>query len=467
MIPQTNESEKVYEELSCQFIRAIKELKISHVLSQCNIRKDSRNTGGQENSEKRTAFEILQFLIMLVFEGRGLFCFLGSKKQDIACSKNTYYRFMEDPHYNWRRFITLLAARVTAYFNSLTKPERVRAFVLDDSVIPRNRSKKVELLSWIFDHVIGKTVRGFNMLTLGWTDCYSFVPVAFNMMASAKESKRIVQANKGIDKRTIGHRNRVDAVMQKPDAAIDLIRSALSAGIQASYVLMDTWFTNEPFIKRVCDEGLDVIGMLKGNRQMYHYHGGLMNLQSLAGYVRYNRCGDIIGSIVVKTRRHSIPVKLVFVRNRNKRNEAIIILSTDISLTPEEIARICGARWSIECFHKVDKSLLKLGKEYQGLSYDMTVSSTAIVFTRYIILEWLRRKENDQKTIGEIFFVCCDDIQDLELSTALASILSLFVEGIRKGTVIITEAFRLQLVNWYVSQPRFIKALFPETLWEV
>ena len=36
MIPQTNESEKVYEELSCQFIRAIKELKISHVLSQCN-----------------------------------------------------------------------------------------------------------------------------------------------------------------------------------------------------------------------------------------------------------------------------------------------------------------------------------------------------------------------------------------------------------------------------------------------
>ena len=97
----------------------------------------------------------------------------------------------------------------------------------------------------------------------------------------------------------------------------------------------------------------------------------------------------------------------------------------------------------------------------------MAVSSTAIVFTRYIILEWLRRKENDQKTIGEIFFVYCDDIQDLELSTAVASIFSLFVEGIRKGTVIITEAFRLQLVNWYVSQPRFIKALFPETLWEV
>ena len=28
----------------------------------------------------------------------------------------------------------------------------------------------------------------------------------------------------------------------------------------------------------------------------------------------------------------------------------------------------------------------------------MTVSSTAIVFTRYILIEWLRRKKNDQKT---------------------------------------------------------------------
>ncbi|MCI7113185.1 MAG: hypothetical protein MR957_06010 [Lachnobacterium sp.] len=27
----------------------------------------------------------------------------------------------------------------------------------------------------------------------------------------------------------------------------------------------------------------------------------------------------------------------------------------------------------------------------------MTVSSTAIVFTRYILIEWLRRKKNDQR----------------------------------------------------------------------
>lgn len=44
-------------------------------------------------------------------------------------------------------------------------------------------------------------LRGFNMLTLGWTDGYSFVPAAFNMMASADLGKHIMGAASGIDKR--------------------------------------------------------------------------------------------------------------------------------------------------------------------------------------------------------------------------------------------------------------------------
>lgn len=466
MITQKADSEKLYYEVSTRFALTMKELGISRLLTQCNIRKDSRNTGSG-NKEKRSAYEVFQFLIQLVFQGRGLYGFLGSKKQDIACSKNTYYRFLEDPHYNWRRFVTMLSAKVISYFSTLTRSDRVKALVLDDSVISRNRSRKAELLSWIFDHVIGKTVKGFNLLTLGWTDGYSFIPVAFNMMASAKEEKRLIQSDSRIDKRTNGYRSRTDAVKQKPDAAIDMIRSALNAGIQASYVLMDTWFTNEPFIGRIMDEGLDVIGMLKDNKQMYHYGNRLLSLKQLASRIRFGKPGDIFGSVVVRTRKLNIPVKLVFVRNRNDKNDYIILLSSDCSLPDSEIVRIYGARWKIECFFKVDKSLLKLGSEYQGLSYDLTVSSTAIVFTRFIILEWLRRKANDQKTMGEIFFVCCEDIQDIELSTALASIVALFNEGIRRGAVVITETFRMQLIDWYVSQPAFIKRLFPETLWEV
>lgn len=94
----------------------------------------------------------------------------------------------------------------------------------------------------------------------------------------------------------------------------------------------------------------------------------------------------------MKTGKHSIPVKLVFVRNRNKKSEYIIILTTDCSLSDSEVIRIYGGRWSIEVFFRATKSLLDLGDEFQSLSYDMTVGSTGLVFTRYIILEWHQKR---------------------------------------------------------------------------
>ncbi len=339
--------------------------------------------------------------------------------------------------------------------------------MLDDSVIPRERSKKVELLSRVYDHVINKTVKGFNMLTLGWTDGYSFVPVGFNMMASADAGKRIMPASDSVDKRRAGYKRRQDAVLHKPQAAVRMIHDALAAGIRAGYVLMDTWFTNEPFIKEVVAEGIDVIGMLKDNRQRYWYKGRQYNLKQLAMFVDFNTPRNILGSVCVKTGKHHIPVKLVFVRNRNKKSECIVILTTDCSLSDSEVIRIYGRRWSIEVFFRAAKSLLDLGDEFQGLSYDLTVSSTAIVFTRYIILEWMRRKNNDQKTICELFYVCCDDIQDIELSTALRSLLKILSEGIKNRAITITNEIKMQLINWFVSQPTFIKALYPDFMWEV
>lgn len=120
-------------------------------------------------------------------------------------------------------------------------------------------------------------------------------------------------------------------------------------------------------------------------------------------FVDFNTQHNIFGSVCVKTGKDHIPVRLVFVRNRNKKNEYIVLLTTDCSLPDREVVRIYGRRWSIEVFFRAGKSLLDLGDEFQGLSYGLTVSSTALVFTRYIILEWMRRKNNDQKTIASCF----------------------------------------------------------------
>lgn len=88
------------------------------------------------------------------------------------------------------------------------------------------------------------------------------------------------------------------------------------------------------------------------------------------------------------------------------------------------------------------------------------VSHTAIVFTRYIILEWIRRNQNDQKTYGELFFMFCEDIQDIDLTNALQSLMALFVELISTLPGDITSCIKSKVTEWMLSQASFIQALF-------
>lgn len=122
----------------------------------------------------------------------------------MAVSKNTYYRFLNETSYNWKKFLSLLAVGVKSAFDRLTRPERVRVLVLDDSVIKHNRSRKVELLVRVYDHVEHRFQRGFSLLTLGWSNGYSFISVGFNMLSSAAIRNRYQELSEHIDQCTAG-----------------------------------------------------------------------------------------------------------------------------------------------------------------------------------------------------------------------------------------------------------------------
>lgn len=42
-----------------------------------------------------------------------------------------------------------------------------------------------------------------------------------------------------------------------------------------------------------------------------------------------------------------IRVRLVFVRNRNKRNDYLVLITTDLTLSEDDIIRLYGKRWAI------------------------------------------------------------------------------------------------------------------------
>ena len=73
--------------------------------------------------------------------------------------------------------------------------------------------EKVELLSWIFDDNRRIMKRGFRLLTLGWSDGTSFLPVDFGLLASAKTDKQLQEVNLAIDKRSCGGHRRWKACL--------------------------------------------------------------------------------------------------------------------------------------------------------------------------------------------------------------------------------------------------------------
>lgn len=107
---------------------------------------------------------------------------------------------------------------------------------------------------------------------------------------------------------------------------------------------------------------------------------------------------------------------------------------------------------------------MKLGKEFQPINYDTTVSSTVLVFTRFIILEWMRRKENDVRTLGELFYISFDEVRDVELVDALSDLLSILEEGLNNGDITMGERTRKELLQWYVSQPAFIRSICEKSM---
>ena len=126
------------------------------------------------------------------------------------------------------------------------------------------------------------------------------------------------------------------------------------------------------------EQGLDVIGIVKNLKQRYLINGKLIGLKEL-----YKQAKPVSGNKSILKSVHTITandisVKLVFVRNRNKKSEWLAILTTDCTLDDREIIKIYGMRWDIEVFFKTTKSLLRLQKEFQSRSYDALISHTTI-----------------------------------------------------------------------------------------
>lgn len=293
--------------------------------------------------------EIFQYLFMLIFSNRSMYMNLLTGKNMPAFAKDTVYRFMKMFQINWIRFTTILSCRIIkAAIVPLDSEEHANVLIIDDSMFERNRSKKAELLAKVYDHAKHAYKFGFRMLTLGWSDGSTFLPVSSVLLSSENKKNRITEAT-ALDKRTVGYKRRQLSMQKGTSAMLELLKQAKNIAIPAKYVLYDSWFSSPSSIHAVKEIGYDVIAMVKKTPKMFfRYNGEDMSLIAIfnKNKKRRGRSRYLLSVMVdVVKDRKVIPSKVVYVRNRNRRKEYLCIISSDTKLDENEIIRIYGKRW--------------------------------------------------------------------------------------------------------------------------
>jgi len=391
-------SEENQNEISNSVTNFMNKFQIGKLLFKCNAGK----------AKGIPVIEVFRYLFCLIFSDRSMYMQRKTGISDGSFCKNTVYRFLNNAKINWFRFTTLLSSHIiNDFMKPLTDESRKDVFIIDDSLFDRSRSKKTELLAKVFDHCSMKYRSGFRMLTLGWSDGNSFVPVS-HCLLSAAEDKNLLCDGTPCDGRSLAGRRRLQARRKATDVMVELVHSARCAGITARYVLFDSWFSApKTMIALKNQEHLDTIAMVKKSKTKYLYNGERLDVKEIysRNKKRRGRSRYLLSvPVTVEKDGESIPVEFVYVRNKSRRKDWLIIVSTDTELSEEEIIRVYGKRWDIEVFFKACKSYLNLVKEYRGISYDAMNAHVAIVFSRYMMLSVIQRENTDDKTICELCF---------------------------------------------------------------
>ena len=423
---------------------------LGKLLRQCGIRK-----------EKGISLEVLfQFLLSLAFTGKNLFRHMEPSGSFDGIFKDAAYRFQNSAKANWRRFLLLLGTRIiVSRLEPLTDGANLKVLIVDDTLFLRDRSKHVELLARVHDHNTGRYHKGFRMLTMGWSDGSSFVPILLSLLSSANEKSRLVPMRDDLDKRTNGYKRRQESVRKSTDVLVDLVSVAMSAGIKARHLLFDSWFAFPGTIRKIRALGMHTVCMLKDMPRInYTFGERQVTLKALFKLVhkrpgRDNVLATCLVSIGDDDKGQPVPAKIVFIRDRNSRSW-LALLSTDTTLTDEEIVTLYKRRWDIETFFKIAKSFLKFAKESQSRSYDAMLAHATLVCCRYLMLEIGKRTTADPRTLGTLFHATCDEMRQICFTEALAILLKLLEQTL--GCVV---GFSKEQIEHLVQQ--FIEQLPP------
>lgn len=344
---------------------------------------------------------------------------------------NCYYRMMRRATMDWRKLLLGMALRFLAILRKehAETPSDNTSYIFDDTTLEKT-GLGMEQVSRVFDHVKGKCVLGFKLLVCAFFDGKSTIPIDMSLHCEKGKKKDFgltdkQRKNRFTKKRKAEAPNAIrfkESTASKLQVAVEMLKRAWSyKSLRAKFVLCDSWFTCEYFIREVRKVGkgaLHLVGLAKMGNAKYSVYGKLRNAAELVALYDGNPqfCHDCrqykCHYIALRGKLGDQPVR-IFLIKYGRNSGWNILLSTDLSMTFVRAFEVYQIRWNIEVLNKECKQYLGLGK-CMSRDFDAQIADCTLCFLTYITMT-LEKRFSEYETMGELFAGMEDDLMALTL----------------------------------------------------
>jgi predicted nucleic acid-binding Zn finger protein len=424
---------------------------------------------------------IFSCLITLPFLGiQSVNAFAGNVVTDhIKAKKDVFYRLKNSSNICWRLILWMFSMKFIKLVKKLSASTdgTPKCLIFDDSMLEKT-GRYIEKVSRMFDHVSKRFLLGFKLLAMGYWDGTSFIPLDFSLHREkgSKENKPFGLKKKEYKKqyrkvRENGSFNDIRAKetdISKIESALKMFWFAISQGLMIDYVLMDSWFTCDAFIKavkRVKRQTVHLIGMYKTPKTKFDYMGEKLTHSQIRNRLgKAKRCRKL--KLYYKealVRYNDVEIRMYFSR-KGTNGKWRVFITTDTSLSFIRMIEIYQIRWTIEVFFKESKQLLGLGK-CQSNDFDAQIADITITMIQHILLT-LKYRFDTYESKGALFDQVKENIIQYRLDER---IWGLFIELIRLLEVLFDEMDEMEMLEKIMRDERayqLICKLIPDAQYE-
>lgn len=331
--------------------------------------------------------------------------------------KDVIYELKNNYYTNWRKILWEQSIECINEVDHIDVKARaahqIPCLIADDSDLPK-RGHFFEMIGKIFSHKDRKYIWGFKSHNLFlWTGKTSF-GLDFTIHVEKRKDGKQGLTNEQLSRRFAKdrpkgcHTNKrlKECLDKKTDRLIAMLRSALKKGVQARYLLVDSWFFNSGLVRFISSTKLDLISRPKKNNWLYTYKetdytiGKLLNkFKSHSSKKRSRKLKMHYVTVQVTFKRQALNV--YFYKATKGESDWQILISTHIALSAIKAYEIYKNRWSIEVAYKILKQQFSYGKS-QSRDFGAQIADHTISLMAYNYMS-LNKCKNDYESIEALF----------------------------------------------------------------